>query len=64
MYDYWDEDDYRATRFADPGGISALHPGAKNYPCPTCGEANRLTGRDVQAGYQCNGCANTLEFGY
>lgn len=53
--------------FADPGGTSALRaagPGnPRNLPCPTCGGANRLTPRDVQLGYQCDGCADQLERG-
>jgi hypothetical protein len=55
-------------RFADPGGNSALHAEShnnpRNLPCPTCGEPNRLTPRDVAAGYQCDRCADMLERGY
>ena len=64
MYHEDEYDFYRAQRFADPGGASALHPGTRSHPCPTCGEPDRLTTRDVQAGYQCNGCANADEWGF
>lgn len=40
-------------------GIPAT--GARVYPCPTCREPNRLTRRDRQLGYQCNGCTNREE---
>lgn len=63
-YDEWME---RVERFADPGGNSALHvadrDNPRNLPCPTCQWPNRLTARDVQAGYQCDACANALERG-
>ena len=63
-YDEWIE---RTERFADPGGNSALHVASKdnprNLPCPTCGWPNRLTQRDVDAGYQCDSCANAMERG-
>ena len=56
------EDEFeRAQRFADPGGSSALHPGKRIYPCPTCGQPNRLTARDVDKHYQCDECANQAE---
>ena len=55
-------------RFADPGSNSSLRAASKrnprNKPCPTCGEARKLTQADVDAGYQCNGCANRAEGGY
>jgi hypothetical protein len=64
--DYY-EDDFHID-FADPGGNSALRAATKsnprNLPCPTCGEPNRLTPADVNQGYQCNSCADALEFGY
>jgi hypothetical protein len=54
--------------FADPGGRSALRAATADnpriYPCPTCGEENRLTAIDVARGYQCNGCADVAERGY
>jgi DNA-directed RNA polymerase subunit RPC12/RpoP len=56
-----EEWELRAERFRDPGGRSALHPGDQIYPCPTCGEEERLTLRDVKAGYQCDECADRAE---
>jgi hypothetical protein len=67
---YRDEDDYDFDRseFADPHGRSALRAASKqnprNLPCPTCGEANRLTPADKARGYQCNECADKLERGF
>jgi len=53
--------------FADPGGRSALRAATKrnprNCPCPTCGRADMLTPIDVQRGYQCDICADSLEKG-
>jgi hypothetical protein len=64
MYDT-DEFEYRATRFADPGGRSSLHAGKRDRPCPTCGEPDRLTAADIRAGYHCDACADAAEgFGY
>lgn len=70
VYDHDDEDIYglrRAERFADPGGRSALRaagPGnPRNLPCPNCERPNRLTPADVARGYQCDACADALEFG-
>lgn len=62
----WDDPDDPAvlpdgTRFADPGGISALRAGARVYPCPTCEEPNKLSIADVQLGYQCDDCADRAE---
>lgn len=52
-------------KFADPGGKSALraatHDNPRIYACPTCGESNRLTKRDLDLGYQCNACADRDE---
>jgi len=60
--EYFDEDD---LDFADPGGRSALRAAGpdnpRNRPCPTCGEPDRLTPRDVALGYQCNACADRDE---
>jgi hypothetical protein len=50
--------------FRDPGGESALGPGPRTEPCPTCERPNRLTKRDVAKGYQCDSCANQAERGY
>ena len=52
-----------ARRFSDPGGVSALHPGRRTYPCPTCGKPNSLTARDVAKHYQCDECADKAEGG-
>lgn len=64
---YDDEWQERVERFADPGGNSALYaagPGnPRNQPCPTCGEANVLTPKDVAMGYQCDPCSDRLERG-
>jgi hypothetical protein len=62
-----DDDDYLidGVGFADPGGRSALRAETPDnpriHPCPTCHEPNRLTGRDVAAGYQCDACADRDE---
>jgi len=71
MHEYeFDPDEWaeRVERFADPGGTSALWPATKefprNLPCPTCGEENRLTQRDVDSHYQCDSCADAAERGY
>lgn len=60
-YDYGD--DY--CDFAEPGGESALRASSASNPrvhsCPTCGERNVLTSRDVALGYQCDNCANLAE---
>jgi hypothetical protein len=67
---YYDEEEWEEIRerFADPGGNSALYAADENnpriHPCPNCGTPNVLTGRDVQAGYQCDRCADALERGY
>jgi len=61
--DYRDDDElaYRRRRFRDPGGRSALHPGRRVHPCPTCGRPNMLTEKDRAAGYQCDDCADRAE---
>lgn len=50
--------------FYDPGGESALRAGVRNQPCPTCGEPDRLTEKDVRLGYHCDVCASRLEGTY
>ena len=44
---------------------SALRKSSKDnpiiYPCPTCGEENKLTPKDVKLGYQCDSCADLAE---
>jgi hypothetical protein len=47
--------------FRDPGGNSALRTGKREFPCPTCGQPNKLTLKDVQLGYQCDECAAIQE---
>lgn len=64
--DYPDyEDSFDSNRFASKG--SALHAAGDDNPreheCPTCGRPNALTLRDVQSGYQCDGCADRAERG-
>jgi len=53
--------------FADPGGRSALRaagPGnPRNLPCPNCGRKDMLTPKDRSLGYQCDICADSLEYG-
>jgi hypothetical protein len=58
-----DDDEWDRLRFRDPGGRSALHPGPRTRPCPTCGRARALTVADVAAGYQCDRCADAAEGG-
>lgn len=65
---YWgydDEDGDLDLDFASPGGRSALRAATpenpRDRPCPTCGEPNRLTPRDVAHGYQCDTCADSAE---
>jgi hypothetical protein len=57
----------RHEGFADPGGTSALRASTpenpRNLPCPTCGEPDRLTPKDVRLGYQCDECADRAERG-
>jgi len=54
-----------STRFAEPGGRSALHAATRHnprtLPCPTCGAPNRLTPADQERGYQCDSCADAAE---
>ena len=61
---YEDED---GEDFAEPGGVSSLRAATKdnprNLPCPTCGEPNRLTKKDVSHHYQCYTCADRAERG-
>ncbi len=51
-------------KFADPGGKSALRTGVRCFPCPTCGDEDVLTSKDVSLGYQCDDCADGLEGAY
>src|ERR1039458_799801 len=63
-YDSYDD----RSIFADPGGRSSLRRATssnpRNKPCPTCGAKNVLTQADVNNGYQCNRCADSLERGF
>lgn len=64
MFEYPDDRD-DSMDFQDPGGRSALRASSRsnprNQPCPTCGQKNALTPRDVQLGYQCDRCADAEE---
>ncbi len=56
------------SHYADPGGRSALRAATRSnpraFPCPTCGEPDRLTRADVARSYQCNPCADLAEGGF
>ena len=58
-------DDFYRSNFADTGGKSALRAASpnnpRNLPCPTCGEPNSLTPKDVRLHYQCDACADRAE---
>jgi len=62
-----DEDREDRLDFADPGGGSALRAASRSnprtLPCPTCGQPDRLTPRDVAHHYQCDSCADAAESG-
>jgi len=66
--DGFDEDYDERLEFADPGGNSALRAASRsnprNLPCPTCGEPNWLTPKDVALHYQCDVCADRAEGGW
>jgi predicted RNA-binding Zn-ribbon protein involved in translation (DUF1610 family) len=49
--------------FASAGSAlrSASAANPRVHPCPTCGEADRLTPADVARGYQCDACADVAE---
>lgn len=61
---YYSED---RSEFQEPFGRSALRRATRKnpriYPCPTCGEPNRLTAKDRALHYQCNDCADRDEGG-
>ncbi len=63
IFDGEGERAYRTARFRDPYGKSALHPGARTEPCPTCEVEDSLTKKDVASGYQCDACADRAEGG-
>jgi predicted RNA-binding Zn-ribbon protein involved in translation (DUF1610 family) len=53
------------TRFAREGSSlrAATRSNPRIYPCPTCGEPDRLTSADVARHYQCDDCATRAEGG-
>lgn len=68
-HDGWEDwsapdEDLPEMEFADPGGESSLYAAtAENpriYPCPDCGEPNRLTKKDVWAHHCCDACADRV----
>lgn len=67
--DFEDDEDYLidGVGFADPGGRSALRAetpdNPRNLPCPQCERPNKLTPKDKQRGYVCDGCADQNEGG-
>ena len=74
FFGYEDEDEEHERdeedidlEFADPGGRSALRAASasnpRDLPCPTCGQPDRLTAKDVAHGYQCDRCADRDERG-
>ena len=67
FYESEEEWEERCEMFQDPGGRSALRretrDNPRNLPCPTCGEPNKLTPKDVALGYQCDACADRAEGG-
>lgn len=66
-FDDFDDEDRSLLEemdFRDPGGKSALRKGPRIFPCPTCKQPNKLTGRDVELGYQCDDCADLDEQGW
>lgn len=67
-FEFPDDEGAEDMDFAEPGGTSALRAATsdnpRNLPCPTCGAPDRLTPRDVDLGYQCNGCADAAERGW
>lgn len=52
-------------QFEKPFSRSALRRVTKInpriYPCPTCGQENKLTPADRERGYQCDDCADREE---
>lgn len=60
-FDSYEPGDEDRREFAEPGGRSALRRGARNFPCPTCHQPNRLTASDKARGYQCDQCADAEE---
>jgi len=56
----------RYNRFANAGSAlrAAGRHNPRNLPCPTCGQADKLTPADKARGYQCDDCAGALEGGW
>lgn len=54
-----DDHDHDRRQFARAGSAlrRATRTNPRTLPCPTCREPDRLTPRDVAAGYQCDACA-------
>lgn len=72
--EYYDDRDYDddhymidGVGFADPHSSSALRAetedNPRDRPCPTCHATDVLTRIDVANHYQCDACANALEYG-
>jgi hypothetical protein len=62
-YDEYDED---RIEFSQEGSAlrASSRSNPRNLPCPTCGEPDRLTPKDVALHYQCDRCADRVEGGY
>lgn len=61
-----DEELIDGVGFANPGSAlrRATEDNPRIYPCPTCGEPNRLTPLDEARGYQCDNCSDIDELGF
>lgn len=63
-----EEKDNSEVGISFKNSTSSLRKASKSnpriYPCPTCGEKNRLTLQDVNLGYQCDECADKIEGGF
>lgn len=68
MSNYYEHEEAAERRqmFARPGSAlrRATRSNPRIHPCPTCKEPNRLTGADVENGYQCDACARRDEGGF
>jgi len=66
-YDY-DNLQKDSMDFANPGGNSALRAATPNnpriFPCPDCGEPDKLTPSDRAHSYCCDECADHKERGW
>ena len=67
-WEYGGDDEYDDDRieFAQEGSAlrASSRSNPRNLPCPTCGEPDRLTPKDVALRYQCDQCADRAEGGY